>query len=232
MNVLVADDDANILAGIVDFLQWRGIETDCARHGAQVLELCRQNQYDVLILDIMMPKISGLSACEQLRALGVTTPILFLTALDTLDDKVRGFQSGADDYLVKPFAMAELVCRVEALSKRESRQMLRRLSFGPLTLDVEQATASREGHPLTLTAQSFKLLKHLVAKAPRAVPREELEQLLWGDDLPNSDALRSLLYQLRMQLDKPFSQPMLTTVRGIGFQLTLPGDTEANETEL
>ncbi len=232
MNVLVADDDANILAGIVDFLQWRGIDTDCASHGGQVLELCRQNNYDVLILDIMMPRVDGLSACEQLRALGVTTPILFLTALDTLDDKVRGFQVGADDYLVKPFAMAELVCRVQALGKRESRQMLRTLSFGPLELDVEQATATREGRPLTLTALSFKLLKHLVAKAPRAVTREELEHLIWGDNPPSSDALRSHLYQLRMQLDKPFSQPMLTTVRGIGFRLTLPGDTEHHETEL
>ncbi|GGO81240.1 hypothetical protein GCM10011348_19810 [Marinobacterium nitratireducens] len=222
MKVLVADDDANILAGIADFLEWRGIETDCATNGNQVLELCRQNRYDVLILDVMMPRLDGLSACERLRSEGCSTPILFLTALDTLDDKIRGFRAGADDYLVKPFAMAELVCRVEALSHRISRQKLRQLSFGPLELDVEQGTATRDGAPLALTPLTFRILKLLVARAPAMVTREELEHELWGSEPPGSDALRSHLYQLRMQLDKPFSQPMLETRRGVGFRLVEP----------
>ncbi|MFC6668921.1 response regulator transcription factor [Marinobacterium aestuariivivens] len=231
MKVLVADDDADILAGIADFLEWRGIATDCASNGDQVLELCRQNRYDVLILDVMMPRLDGLSCCERLRADGFTTPILFLTALDTLEDKIRGFQAGADDYLIKPFAMAELVCRVEALSLRISRQQLRKLTFGPLQLDVEQGTATRDGVPLALTPLTFKLLRHLVARAPRMISREELEHQIWGSDPPSSDALRSHLYQLRMQLDRPFRQPMLETRRGVGFRLTDPTAREPHETE-
>lgn len=232
MKVLVADDDANILAGIADFLEWRGIDTDCAGNGSQVLELCRQNHYDVLVLDVMMPRLDGLSCCERLRAEGFSTPILFLTALDTLDDKIRGFKAGADDYLIKPFAMAELVCRIEALSQRVSRRKLRRLAFGPLELDVERGTAARDGVELALTPLTFKLLKYLVAKAPRTVSREELEHQIWGSDLPSSDALRSHLYQLRMQLDKPFAQPMLETRRGVGFRLTAPNGQQPDEAEL
>lgn len=221
MNVLVADDDAAILEGIADFLQWRGIQVDCARQGRQALTLCQQNHYDVLVLDVMMPGLNGVELCEQLRRQGVTTPILFLTAMDTLDDKIRGFEAGADDYLVKPFAMDELVCRVRALSQRISRHQLRLLSYGSVELDVERQLAHREGRALQLSPQAFALLRYLVSHAPRVIARAELEQAIWGDDPPDSDALRSLLYQLRTQLDKPFAYPMLTTLRGQGVCLSL-----------
>lgn len=224
LTVLLAEDDSGIQEGIADFLQWRGIEVDCARDGEQALSLCHQNRYDVLILDIMMPRLSGLGLCEQLRRDGVTTPILMLTALDTLDDKVRGFQAGTDDYLVKPFAMDELVCRVQALSQRVSRQQVRLLRYGPVELDVEQQQARREGQSLSLTPQSFQLLRYLLARAPRVVSRGELEQSIWGETPPDSDALRSLLYQLRTQLDKPFAYPLLKTRRGQGVCLVLPED--------
>lgn len=223
-SVLLADDDAGILEGIADFLTWRGFVVDCARNGTQALTLCRQHRYDVLVLDVMMPGLSGLSLCEQLRQEGVTTPILFLTALDQLDDKIRGFSAGADDYLVKPFAMDELVCRIEALSRRVSRQQVRLLRFGPLELDVEQQRASRDGKALQLTPQGFTLLRYLVAHAPRVIGRQELERALWGDEPPDSDALRSLIYQLRTQLDRPFEYPLLHTKRGQGVGLQLPGE--------
>jgi DNA-binding response OmpR family regulator len=219
LSVLLADDDPAILEGIADFLIWRGFLMDCARNGQQALRLCQQNRYDVLVIDIMMPGLSGLSLCEQLRREGVTTPFLFLTALDQLDDKVRGFAAGADDYLVKPFAMDELACRIEALSRRVSRQQLRLLRYGPLEVDVEQQRATRNGTPLMLTPQGFTLLRHLVSHAPRLISRRELEQAIWGDTPPDSDALRSLIYQLRSQLDKPFEQPMLITRRGQGIGL-------------
>lgn len=222
LTVLLAEDDPGIQEGIADFLQWRGIEVDCARDGEQALGLCRQHHYDVLVLDIMMPRMSGLSLCEQLRSEGVTTPILMLTALDTLDDKVRGFQAGTDDYLVKPFAMDELVCRVQALSQRVSRQQVRLLRHGPVELDVEQQQVRRDGQLLQLTPQAFQLMRYLLARAPRVVSRGELEQAIWGEAPPDSDALRSLLYQLRSQLDKPFSYPLLHTRRGQGVCLALP----------
>lgn len=223
--VLLADDDTGILEGIADFLAWRGFVVDCAHSGLQAQELCRHNHYDVLVLDVMMPGLSGFSLCEQLRQEGVTTPILFLTALDQLDDKIRGFAAGADDYLVKPFAMDELVCRIEALSRRISRQQLRLLRFGPLELDVEQQQARREGVLLNLTPQGFTLLRYLIAHAPRVINRRELEQAIWRDEPPDSDALRSLLYQLRAQLDKPFEYPLVQTRRGQGVCLQLPEET-------
>ncbi len=222
LTVLLAEDDPGIQQGITDFLEWRGIEVDCARDGKQALSLCQQNRYDVLILDIRMPRLNGLDLCQQLRAEGVTTPILMLTALDTLDDKVRGFQAGTDDYLVKPFAMDELVCRVQALSQRVSRQQVRVLRYGPLELDVELQQVRRDGQRLHLMPQSFQLLRYLLARAPRVVSRSELEQAIWGGEPPDSDALRSLLYQLRTQLDKPFSYPLLHTLRGRGVCLALP----------
>lgn len=222
LTVLLAEDDAGIQEGIADFLQWRGIDVDCARDGEQALSLCRRNRYDVLILDIMMPRLNGLELCDRLRGEGVTTPILMLTALDTLNDKVRGFEAGTDDYLVKPFAMDELVCRVKALSQRVSRQQVRLLRYGPVVLDVEQQQAKRDGRPLNLTPQAFLLLRYLLARAPRVVSRGELEQVIWGDAPPDSDALRSLLYQLRVQLDKPFASALLHTRRGQGVCLALP----------
>lgn len=230
LSVLLADDDPGILESIADFLTWRGISVDCARTGEQALELSRQQHHDVLVLDVMMPGISGFALCLQLRQLGITTPILLLTALDQVSDKVTGFSAGADDYLVKPFAMDELVCRIEALSRRVSRQQLRLLRFGPLELDVELQQARRDDVPLQLTPQGFTLLRHLIAHAPRVVSRRELEQAIWGDEPPDSDALRSLLYQLRTQLDKPFSYPLLHTRRGSGVYLQLPDVPDKAET--
>lgn len=224
LTVLLAEDDVGIQESIADFLHWRGIEVDCARDGEQALYLCRRHRYDVLILDIMMPRLNGLALCRQLRDQGVTTPVLMLTALDTLEDKVQGFRAGTDDYLVKPFAMDELVCRVEALSRRVSRQQVRRLRFGPLELDVELQQAWRDGQPLSLTPQAFQLLRELLVRAPRVVSRGELEQAIWGDQPPDSDALRSLIYQLRAKLDRPFAWPLLHTRRGQGICLALPED--------
>lgn len=222
LKVLVADDDPQILEGVADYLEWHGILADCARTGEQALNLCRSNRYDVLVLDVMMPRLDGRALCEQLRRDGSTTPVLFLTALDTLDDKIRGFEAGADDYLVKPFAMAELLYRVRALSQRVSRQQVQQLEVGPLRLDLGGQQAHREGELLSLTPQAFQLLHYLAAQSPRLISRDELEQALWGEEPPESDALRSLLYQLRQKLDKPFAQPMLHTRRGQGVCLLVP----------
>lgn len=222
IKILVADDDPQILEGLVDYLEFHGILVDCARTGEQALNLCHRNRYDVLVLDVMMPRMDGRTLCEHLRREGSATPVLFLTALDTLDDKILGFEAGADDYLVKPFAMAELLYRIRALSQRVSRQQVRRLSVGSLELDLDTQQASRDGRELALTPQMFQLLHYLVAQSPRVISRTELEQTLWGEEPPESDALRSLLYQLRLKLDKPFAQPMLQTRRGQGVCLLEP----------
>jgi len=227
MLVLVADDDVDILTTIADQLELHGIDVDCAHNGNQALALAQDQRYDVIILDIMMPGRDGLSTCQALRSNSCTTPILFLTARDTIDDKVMGFTTGADDYLVKPFAMTELICRITALSQRVSRQQVRTLTYGELSLDVEQGVARRGGQALRLNALQFKLLRLLVSQAPNIVSRQQMEQTLWQDELPDSDALRSHLYQLRQILDKPFNYPMLETVRGMGYRL-LDTDTQGN----
>jgi len=219
MKVLVADDDTDILSTIADYLKLHGIEVDCAQNGKQAINLSTQNRYDVLVLDVMMPKCDGLSACKQIRAVGCTVPILFLTARDTLEDKIDGFDAGADDYLVKPFAMMELLCRIEALGKRISRQHIRLLKTGSLEIDLDRGTAKRDGRTLMLNSVQFRLLTFLMNKAPHIVTREQLERELWQDSVPESDALRSHIYQLRTAIDKPFAYPMLETVRGRGYRL-------------
>jgi len=229
MKVLVADDDPDILSTIADYLELYGIAVDCAKNGTQAVNLCALNQYDVLVLDVMMPKCDGLSACKQIRASGSTVPILFLTARDTLEDKIDGFNAGADDYLIKPFAMMELVCRIDALGKRISRQKARLLSVGELEMDLEHGNARRAGCTLMLNSIQFRLLRFLMSRSPQIVTREQLEQELWHSSVPESDALRSHIYQLRSILDKPFSFPMLETVRGRGYRLAVSPSGEMDE---
>ncbi|WP_420555145.1 response regulator transcription factor [Neptuniibacter marinus] len=220
MHILLTDDDPDILSTIADHLELHNMTVDFAYNGEQALFLLTDNHYDVIVLDIMMPKLDGLLTCEALRNQGNTTPILMLTARDTLDDKVTGFQQGADDYLVKPFAMRELICRIEALGQRISRNKARTIHFGELELDLEQKNACRAGQQLHLNPLQFRLLKLLITQAPKIANREQIEQTLWQDNPPDSDALRSHFYQLRNIIDKPFTYPMLETIRGVGYRLT------------
>ena len=220
MDVLVVDDDRDILATIVDQLQAHDMQADCARNGREAVNLASQHRYDVIVLDVMMPGIDGLNACALIRTAGCTTPILFLTARDTLLDKIDGFKAGGDDYLVKPFAMEELLYRIRALSLRISRHQARQLTVGPLTMDLEQNTLQRDGHTIALNKYQFQILRHLMAQSPRIVSRESLESAIWGDQLPESDALRSHMYQLRRLVDKPFTYSVIKTVRGVGFCIT------------
>ena len=223
IQVLVVDDDSDILSTIIDQLTLNNLIADCAQNGRQALNLVATNHYDVIILDVMMSGLDGLQTCQQLRANGCTVPIIFLTARDTLADKIAGVNFGGDDYLVKPFAMDELLCRVQALAKRVSRQAISHLHYGDLHLDLESMQVSREGAKLNLNQLQFKLLRCLITQAPRVVSREQLESALWHDSLPDTDVLRSLLYQLRKVLDKPFSFAMLETVRSRGYRLVKDG---------
>lgn len=219
INVLVVDDDPDILSTLLDNLYVHGYIGDCASNGRQALELYRKNSYQVIVLDVTMPGGDGISACKALRQLGCTTPIIFLTARDTLDDKIAGFEAGADDYLVKPFHMRELLHRIAALSTRISKHGSASLSCGPLVMNLNQHNVIRDGQTLALSQLQFKLLHCLLTHSPNVISRQSLIAQVWGDDLPDSDALRSHLYQLRGIIDKPFAYPLLHTIRGKGFQL-------------
>ncbi|MCL2524222.1 MAG: response regulator transcription factor [Betaproteobacteria bacterium] len=218
MRLLVIEDNPDILANVVDFLEAAGHIVDCARNGPGGLHLALTGQYDLLVLDVMLPGMDGYQLCRSLRESGSQMPVIMLTARDTVDDRLHGLRTGADDYLVKPFALAELEARIEAVLRRTfgARQ---RLQVADLALDPDTWHVMRGGQTLRLSPACFKLLEILMRRSPGVVRRETLESALWGDDPPASDSLRSHLHLLRQAVDKPFPQPLLHTVHGVGYRL-------------
>lgn len=222
MKILVVEDNPQVAETIMDYLELAGHRLDCAYHGQAALQLLAEQRFDVIIMDVMMPRLDGLRTVERLRDDGISTPVLFLTARDSLDDKLAGFRAGGDDYLVKPFAMEELEVRLQALALRGPRGDVGTLSFGELEVDPASGRASRAGVELRLGKIPFRILSLLVKRAPQLVSRQELLDTVWGDEEPDSDALRSHIYALRNALDKPFETPMLETLHGQGYRLVNP----------
>jgi DNA-binding response OmpR family regulator len=225
MRILIVEDHPDILANLYGFLEPKGHVLDSARNGYAGLALASENEYDVIVLDIGLPGLNGLELCEKLRnELSNRTPVLMLTARDSLADKVAGFDNGADDYLVKPFSLVELEVRLKALVRRSEGKhgVTTRLRVGDLVFDPDTLEASRAGQPVTLTRTGYTLLRTLMTASPRIVPRETLEHAVWGDDRPDSDALRTHIHALRQAIDKPFPHPMLRTVAGVGYRLASP----------
>lgn len=225
MRILIVEDNPDILANLYGFLEPKGYTVDSSRNGYGGLALASENPYDVIVLDVMLPGLNGLELCRKLRSeLRAPTPVLMLTARDSLPDKVAGFDSGADDYLVKPYSLVELEVRLRALVRRSGGSVLvgRALRFGGLVFDPDVLDASRDGKKVVLTRTGYVLLRCLMSAAPRIVPRDDLEQAVWGDDRPDSDALRTHIHALRQALDKPFALPMVHTVPGVGYRLVLP----------
>lgn len=212
---------------LISYFEGRGFSVDYAADGLTGLHLAVTNSYDAIVLDLMLPGMDGLSICEKLRRdARNSTPIIMLTARDTLDDKVSGLSIGADDYLVKPFAIAELEARVMSQIRRNRAEVVQEsLSVGDLVVDTSTLSVKRAGKPLNLTPIGFKLLKTLMKASPAVVSRQELERKVWGDILPDSDTLRSHMYNLRKTVDKPFATSLLKTVQGSGYQLT-EGDSD------
>ncbi|MES2317478.1 MAG: response regulator transcription factor [Pseudomonadota bacterium] len=227
MRILIIEDNPDIVANLYGFLEPKGYVLDSATNGYAGLALAAQHQYDVIVLDVMLPGITGIGICTTLRnVLNNAVPVLMLTARDTLQDKEAGFNSGADDYLVKPFSMAELDMRLRALVRRAHGKhgAAPVLRVGELVFNTDTYEASRAGTPLSLTRTGYILLKCLMREAPSLVTRETLEHAVWGDDRPDSDALRTHLHALRHALDRPFAYPMLRTVPGLGYKLTGPDE--------
>lgn len=225
MYILVIEDNPDLVANLYDYLEPRGYVVDAAYDARSGLGFVRDNDYDAIILDLMLPGMDGLEVCRRLRDVGCDTPVLMLTARDTLDDKLEGFASGTDDYLVKPFAMQELDVRLKALVRRvrgeHSREQLRvaDLVFDPATLQTE-----RDGKPISLPPIPLKILALLMRQSPRVVPRREIERRIWGNVRPDSDALRAHMSVLRAAIDRPFNTRLLRTVHGIGYQLAVPDE--------
>jgi len=223
-HVLLIEDNPDILANLYGYLEPLGYTLDSARDGFAGLALAADHEHDAIVLDLMLPGIDGIELCRRLRAeLKRGTPVLMLTARDTVDDKVLGLRAGADDYLVKPFSLAELDARLQALVRRSrGHPGSTALRVGPLTFDPQTYEAMRDGSRIELSPMGYRILGTLMRASPAVVTREALERELWGDEPPASDALRTHIHALRQALDKPFAKPMLVTLPSVGFRIVDP----------
>jgi len=225
MHLLIIEDNPDLLGNLSDFFEARGHSVDLSRNGLSGLRFALENRYDVIVLDLMLPGMDGLEVCARLRGEGRDTPILMLTARDTLGDKLQGFGSGADDYLVKPFALPELEARLGALVRRGRGEAARtHLMVEDLSFDLNRLRIERGGRRIELGPIPLRILELLMQRSPGVVRREELERAIWGDDPPDSDALRAHIHALRSAVDRDSAVALVHTIRGIGYQLAAPDE--------
>lgn len=222
--ILLVEDHRDLAETISMTLESAGYVIDYAADGIQAIQLASTQVFDAIILDVMLPGIDGFTVCKRLRdEFGLDTPILMLTARDQIEDKLEGFEHGADDYLVKPFEMAELIARVTAMVNRKRGDIAStEITLGDLTLDSRTRRVSRNGNDIVLSPTGFRILKILLRESPGVVTREALENELWGDDVPDSDALRSHIYILRKAVDRPFEKEqgaLIKTIKGVGLKI-------------
>jgi len=218
--VLIAEDNRDILDSIVDYLEIKGLIADATGNGKAALELIDKNHYDLLVLDIGLPGMDGLTVCQQLRQTQHNPlPVIMLTARDTLEDRMLGFESGTDDYLIKPFSLRELHERIKAILKRFHRLYEQRWTVGRLAIDVDERIVSLDGEPLKLDRKSYKILELLMKRWPGVVSHEELHNALWGDDPPDSNAMKTHIYRVRQALLHSSSQQKIHNVPGMGYKL-------------
>jgi DNA-binding response OmpR family regulator len=224
VRVLVVEDNLDILANLYDYLEPLGYTLDSARDGFAGLALAADHNHDAIVLDLMLPGMDGLELCRRLREeLRRHTPVLMLTARDTVEDKIIGLRAGADDYLVKPFSLAELDARLQALVRRgRGRVSSALLRVGAVCFDPATYEVSREGRRLEFSPMGYRILAALMRASPAVVTREALEQELWGDVRPASDALRTHIHAVRQTLDKSFGRSVLVTIPGIGYRMIDP----------
>jgi DNA-binding response OmpR family regulator len=221
VRILIIEDDRAIATNVYDFLTARGHTVDAAADGVTGLHLAVTHEFDVIVLDVSLPGIDGLKLCRRLRSdAHVETPVLMLTARDTLDDKLLGFESGADDYLVKPFALKELEARATALHKRQSGRVTpRTLVAGALTLDPRTLAIRFAGKDVKLPPKCIRLLEIMMAEPGRVFSRAELEGAIWGEAQETSDTLRSHMRLLRRALTEAGEYDPIETVHGLGYRL-------------
>lgn len=221
LKVLVVEDNPDLAANLIDYLSAKGHLVDAAGDGLAGLRLASEQDFDVILLDLILPGLDGMTLCRRLRGQAAKgTPILMLTARDALDDRIAGLEAGADDYLVKPFALREVAARIQALARRAQANVAQgELRVADLRFDTATLRVTRGGRDIALPPIPLRLLEALMRASPRVLGREEIERAIWRDAPPNSDALRSHLHLLRAAVDKPFDQPLLRTLRGLGWQI-------------
>jgi DNA-binding response OmpR family regulator len=223
MRILVIEDNHRLNSALTASLTHEGYSVDSAYDGQEGQDLAEMTAYDLIILDILLPEKDGLEVCRDLRRRRIQTPILLLTARDSVDDRVKGLDYGADDYLVKPFAMRELLARMRALLRRQHPYTNGQLEMGSLVVDPVTHTVERDRQPIELTPKEFALLEYLMYHRNQVVTREMIEQHIWNYDFEcESNVIDVYVRRLRRKIDTPFAVKLLTTVRGVGYRLQQP----------
>ena len=221
MRVLLVEDEPRIAGFIAKGLRERAYAVDVARDGEEALYYAGVNEYDLVILDVMLPIKDGYGVCRELRGSGFRSPILMLTARDAVDDRVAGLDSGADDYLTKPFDFKELLARLRALSRRSTEIRPEVIQVADLTLNPENHAISRAGRRISVTAKEYALLEFLMLNQNRVVNREQIAQHVWDENFdPFSNIIDVYVRRLRTKIDAGFAQPLIHTRRGEGYILT------------
>lgn len=220
MRILVVEDELGIAQFIHQGLKESGYAVDLAEDGELGREYITSVEYDMIILDILLPKIDGLSLLGEIRSQKILTPVLVLTASDSVEDRVKGLDRGADDYLIKPFAFNELLARIRALQRRPPLQFNTLLTLSDLTMDLVKREVRRSGHLIDLSPLEFNLLEYLMYNVDRVLTRTQIGEHVWNVDFySNSNVVDVYIGYLRKKIDKGYSQPLIHTVRGIGYCL-------------
>ncbi len=224
MRILIVEDEAKMARLIGRALREEGMAADVARRGEDALSMAGSTDYDAILLDVMLPGIDGFETCRRLRAEGNRAPVLVLTARDAVEDRVAGLDSGADDYVTKPFAVAELLARIRALSRRGPIERPAVLEAGDLRLDPAAHQVWRGDEEVALSATEFSLLEALMRHAGEVLSREQLLEQVWGDDGDaQSNVVDVYIHYLRQKVDRPFGAESIETVRGGGYRLRAEG---------
>ncbi len=220
MRVLLVEDEARIAAFVRKGLQEERYVVDVAEDGDAALDFVEAASYDLIILDVMLPRRNGFAVCKEIRRRGMKTPVLMLTARDAVDDRVRGLDAGADDYLVKPFAFKELLARLRALARRPAETQSLQLAVGDLILDTATHQLTRANQVIELSAREYRLLEFLLRHRGQPLTRTQIAEGVWGYDFDaQSNVVDVYIRYLRRKVDDPFETKLIQTVRGVGYKI-------------
>ena len=226
--VLIVEDEAVLAKNMCTYLERHGFTVAVAASAEEGLERMASFRPDAVVLDFNLPGIDGIEVCRKLRMEGrKQTPVLMLTARDSLESKLAGFESGADDYLVKPFALQEVEARLQVLARRTKTNLSRTLGIADLEFNLDTLEVRRGGESIQLNPTALKILQALMEASPSVVTRNELETRVWGEELPDSDSLRVHIHGLRAAIDKPFPTALIQTRHGIGYRIVDPDAVQA-----
>ncbi len=218
MRILVADDEKDLNAVVSRRLTLEKFSVDSCYDGEEAVDYLSVTEYDAIILDIMMPKLSGLKVLQWLRLNRNTTPVLLLTAKDAINDRVEGLNAGADDYLVKPFSLEELIARIHAITRRQSGNTTNVLSAGDLSIDLNTHSVTRGGREISLSSKEFAILEYLVKNKGHVLSREKIEEHIWNYDYEGgSNVIDVYISYLRKKIDGDYEPKLIKTVRGVGY---------------